>query len=424
MQQDDSASATPSPQPKAAPIPRHKIDEDAFKVVQRLSRNGYDAYLVGGCVRDLLLGVEPKDFDIATSATPRQIRRLFRNSRVIGRRFRLVHVHFGPKRIVEVATFRAPPVADAEDDPYVKRDNVFGTAEQDAARRDFTINGLFYDVGRRRVIDYVDGVADLERRKIRMIGDPDLRLREDPVRILRAAKFAGRLNLTLTTTLHAAAKAHCGDLRKAAPARILEELYKLLSGAGVSASMRLLHELGALEVLLPELADVDEDFFAALTRLEERTGGTRDGARQWCLLAVLLWPHVRPVLRDHEDSDVEHLVQERIQPLLERFSVARRDSARARQLLAAQCRLAFEPQGRRATRLCRRDFFEEALDLRRIVGPLGDEEDGRAEQWANWVTRHDHAPPGGGRKKRKRRRRGGRKRRASSEEQAKGTDAS
>jgi hypothetical protein len=192
--------------------------------------------------------------------------------------------------------------------------------------------------------------------------------------------------------------------------------------AGASASLGLLHELGALRVLLPELANVDEEFFAALARLEQRTGGVRDGVPQSCLLAVLLWPFVRPVLREHTEPDVEHVVQERIQPLLERFSVARRDSARARQLLAAQWRIAFEPKGRRATRLCRRDFFAEALDLRRIVGPLGDEEDHRAEQWAEWARRHDHAPPGGGRRRRKRRRRGGRKHRSLSAEATKGKD--
>jgi poly(A) polymerase len=211
----------------AQPAPRidpRAIPDDARKIVHRLTRFGHRAYLVGGCVRDLLAGLSPKDFDIATSATPREIKRLFRNSRIIGRRFRLVHIRFGD-RILEVATFRAPPLATDEDDPYIHRDNVFGTEEQDAERRDFTINGLFYDCEKERVVDYVGGVADLEAHALRMIGDAELRLREDPVRILRAARFAAKLALTFPPDLLEAARRHSGDLVKAAPPRVLEELY-------------------------------------------------------------------------------------------------------------------------------------------------------------------------------------------------------
>src|SRR4029077_12735026 len=188
-------------------IPHEQIDSTAQKVVRRLTRNGFSAYLVGGCVRDLLLGRKPKDFDVATSATPPEIKALFRNCRIIGRRFRLAHIFFGPK-IIETSTFRANPreveivegeSAEAtpelsEPELLIRRDNVFGTAEEDARRRDFTINGLFYDLDADRVIDYVEGLPDLERRTVRTIGDPDIRFREDPVRILRAIKFAARLD--------------------------------------------------------------------------------------------------------------------------------------------------------------------------------------------------------------------------------------
>ena len=193
------------------PIPLDQIDPDAAKVVRRLSRSGFAAYLVGGCVRDLLLGRKPKDFDVATSATPPEIKSLFRNCRIIGRRFRLAHIFFGQK-IIETSTFRANPrEVEADDDDelldaeqghgdnelYIRRDNVFGSAEEDARRRDFTINGLFYDLDGDKVIDYVEGLPDLERRTVRTIGDPDVRFREDPIRILRALKFAARLNFEI-----------------------------------------------------------------------------------------------------------------------------------------------------------------------------------------------------------------------------------
>jgi poly(A) polymerase len=178
------------------PISRKLIDADAVKVLYRLHRAGYQAYLVGGGVRDLLLDRHPKDFDISTDAHPHQVKRLFRNCRLIGRRFRLAHVHFGEK-ILEVSTFRkrSEPGEDADtEDILIRSDNTFGTAEEDSLRRDFTINGLFYDISNFSLIDYVGGLADLNERMIRTIGDPDIRFREDPVRMIRAVKFAARLD--------------------------------------------------------------------------------------------------------------------------------------------------------------------------------------------------------------------------------------
>src|SRR6201985_1809321 len=189
----------------------------AHQVIAKLREAGHQAYLVGGCVRDLLLGRKPKDFDVATSATPPEIKALFRNCRIIGRRFRLAHIFFGQK-IIETSTFRANPrevevddegVLDAEtghgdNELYIRRDNVFGSAEEDARRRDFTINGLFYDLDHDKVIDYVEGLPDLERRTVRTIGDPDIRFREDPVRILRALQFAARLHFEIEPATYAA----------------------------------------------------------------------------------------------------------------------------------------------------------------------------------------------------------------------------
>src|SRR5262245_29808984 len=239
------------------PIPADQIDPDARKVIRRLVRYNHQAYLVGGCVRDLLLERSPKDFDIATSATPNEVKALFRNCRIIGRRFRLAHVFFGPK-IIETSTFRANPREDEDGDApdlLIRRDNVFGTAEEDARRRDFTINGLFYDVEKEQVIDHVAGLPDLVARRVRTIGDPDIRFREDPVRILRAIKFAARLDLAIEMGTFRAMLAHRGEISKCAPPRILEEIYRLARGGAARRSFELLLSTGVLEVLIPELEE-------------------------------------------------------------------------------------------------------------------------------------------------------------------------
>jgi poly(A) polymerase len=407
-------------QEPSSPAESHRIDPDAIaaeavKVLRRLSRHGFDAYLVGGCVRDLLLGRPPKDFDVATNARPRQIKRLFRNSRIIGRRFRLVHVRFGP-RIIEVSTFRAPPLQEG-DDPLVARDNVFGTQEQDAFRRDFTINGLFYDLERRRVIDHVDGLGDLEERRLRTIGEAGQRVREDPVRILRAARFVGRLGFTLEPDLREAAKNHAADLTRSAPPRVLEEIYRLLGGQGAAPSWRLLDEVGAVEVLLPEIAPLPPFFFEALERMERLD----DRAPRSLMLAVLLAPHVREALLDAEAHDYEARVSERIRPLGLRLTVARRDLSVARQCLAAQPRFLREPRSRGARRFTRRDFFAEALMLRRLLGPLSAVEPDPLPTWERLAEeeRADRRP----RKRRRRRgRRGGRRKRALRAKAAPGKD--
>src|SRR3954453_9484184 len=270
-------------------LDRASIDADADRVVRRLARNGHKAYLVGGCVRDLLLGRRPKDFDVATSATPNQIRHLFRNCRIIGRRFRLAHIFFGPK-IIETSTFRANP-REVEDEPsesggdseggdlLIRRDNVFGSAEEDARRRDFTINGLFYDLEAAKVIDHVNGMVDLEARGVRTIGDPDIRFREDPVRILRAVKFAARCDLTIEPETYRRMMEHAGEIAKCAQARISEEFYRLLRAGAAPRSVELLLETRLLDVLVPELA--------SLLRDGGDDEGQRRNARFWAYLAAL-----------------------------------------------------------------------------------------------------------------------------------------
>jgi poly(A) polymerase len=241
-------------------LDRSRIDADADRVVRRLARHGYKAYLVGGCVRDLLVGRRPKDFDVATSATPNEVKALFRNCRIIGRRFRLAHVFFGPK-IIETSTFRANPREDDDSDApdlLIRRDNVFGSEEEDAVRRDFTINGLFYDVEKEEVIDHVEGLADLEAGLVRTIGDPDVRFREDPVRMLRAIKFAARLDFKIEPATYAALLRQRLEIRKCAAPRVVEEVYRLLRGGAARRSIELLGETGLLEILAPHLAALFE----------------------------------------------------------------------------------------------------------------------------------------------------------------------
>src|SRR5271167_1110252 len=237
------------------PISRRDIDPNVLKILYRLIAADYSGYLVGGGVRDLMMGRRPKDFDVATSAHPQQVRDLFRNSRLIGRRFRLVHVFFGQQNI-EVATFRrrAEDVAEG-DDPMIRHDNTFGTPEEDAFRRDFTINALFYDPRSFEVIDYVGGVPDLHARLIRTVGDPEVRMREDPVRMIRAVRFATKLDFAIEPATRAAIEHHCGDLAKSSVPRLVEEIFRTLSFKGAERALFMMEELGLLEVLLPMLSE-------------------------------------------------------------------------------------------------------------------------------------------------------------------------
>src|SRR2546423_10555633 len=233
------------------------LDSDAVKVVRRLKKADFTAYLVGGCVRDLLLGMHPKDFDVATSAHPNQVKTTFRNSRLIGRRFRLAHVYYKGGKVIEVSTFRANPLDELTDLPQdllIRHDNVFGDEEEDARRRDFTINGLFYEVDEGRVVDHVGGKADLRARLVRTIADPDVRMREDPVRILRAIRFAAKCAFDVEPATLAAMKKHVEEIPRCAPPRVLEEVMKLLRSGAARRCFELLHEVGALKMLLPPVA--------------------------------------------------------------------------------------------------------------------------------------------------------------------------
>src|SRR5918993_3433916 len=270
-------------------ISRRDIDPDALKVLYRLHEQNYIAYLVGGSVRDLLLSRRPKDFDIGTSAHPHQVKKIFRNCWIIGRRFRLAHVKFGSKTI-EVATFRRqvqaseltpeeeaalatpadviapdealPPEPDAASTPprratdrLIQRDNTYGTPEEDAFRRDFTVNALFYDIGTFSIIDYTGGLEDLERRVIRCIGDPDVRFVEDPVRMLRALVLAARLDFDVDDAVMEAIERKAPLIAQASSARLLEEYYKILRSGAAEQAFRMLAERRVVRALAPELQE-------------------------------------------------------------------------------------------------------------------------------------------------------------------------
>jgi poly(A) polymerase len=359
---------------EAHPISRRDIDPDALKVLYRLRQFDHIAYLVGGSVRDLILGRHPKDFDIGTSAHPYQVKKLFRNCWIIGRRFRLAHVKFGQK-VIEVATFRrqvalgeevvadgvpAPDPTTPEGEHLIHHDNTFGTPEEDAFRRDFTINALFYDIGTFSVIDYVDGLADLRNGVVRSIGDPDVRLREDPVRMIRAIALAARLDFTIEPMLVDAIRTHRREIAKSSQPRLLEEYYKILRAGSAERAFRGLAEVGLLEPISSELHKGASEALwrslAALDAYRRRFESTPDTLTNSILLGSLLVPlgiSIQPG-RTPEGRTPG--------PRLGELPLARRDIERLRQILGLQRRLhdvGASPRAQRA--VAHRHIFRDAL---------------------------------------------------------------
>lgn len=380
-------------------LSRRDVDPDALKVLYRLHQFNHAAYLVGGSVRDVLLGRRPKDFDIGTSAHPYQIKKLFRNCWIIGRRFRLAHVRFGAKTI-EVATFRrhvppgtenepAPPAGTPSDetslDLLIRHDNTFGTPEEDAFRRDFTVNALFYDIGTFSIIDYVGGLEDLRAGLIRSIGDPNERFQEDPVRMFRAVAMAARLDFRLDPPIAAAIKAHGERLALASPARLIEEYYKVLRSGAAEKTFRGLAEHGLLDVMTPDLVarnhgDALWSALASLDTYRRRFEATPAALTNPVLLGTLLVPlGLMPRHVGHAEHRPERVPDSRgsrrarppKEPLLKVgvLSIARRDTEHLRLLLSLQRRL-FElessPRAKRA--LIHRGSFEEAMTWLEIHG--------------------------------------------------------
>jgi poly(A) polymerase len=384
------------------PISRRDIDPDALKVLYRLRQYDYTAYLVGGSVRDLLLARHPKDFDIGTSAHPYQVKKLFRNCWIIGRRFRLAHVKFGQK-VIEVATFRrqiaageevvqdgvpAPDPTTPEGEHLIHRDNTFGTPEEDAFRRDFTINALFYDIANFSIIDYVGGLDDLRAGLVRSIGDPDVRLKEDPVRMIRAIALAARLDFTIEPTLLASIRAHRQEIAKSSLPRLLEEYYKILRAGSSAKAFRGLAEVGLLQPISSELhKGAAEPLWQALGSLDayrRRFDSTPDTLSNGILLGSLLVPlgislHTasgadrverRPTAdADQVGSRSDRTPRRSLGPRLGELPLARRDIERLRLIVSLQRRLrdlSASPKAQRT--LAHRGIFREALTWLEIHG--------------------------------------------------------
>ncbi len=453
-------------------IEPERLDSDAVRVLLRLRQAGHEAYLVGGCVRDLLIGREPKDFDIATSATPNQVKGLFRNCRLIGRRFRLAHVYFKGGKILEVSTFRAmptivdepqpseaqegevhsegsehiaaadteavvavengvevpaAPVDDVQDeeakDLLITEDNTFGTALQDARRRDFTVNGLFYDPAIGRVIDYVNGLRDLSRREIRTIGDPEVRLREDPVRILRAVRFAGKLGLDIESRTYAAMEGAVEDLTRCSPPRLLEETFRLLRGGHATPALRLVDALGALGTLLPPVAEYlagqDAEGIAEYWRfVESMDAAVRAHGSKFddsMLLACILLPISldEPEAPDADEDNgkpptVAQAIEQLLSALVQKARLPRRIAERCRMILMAQRTLAGMRRRRGGLMGFRgHPLFNESLAVFEVWVTATGEHQEALEKWKSGVAPQPTADAPGPRRRRRRRRRGG-----------------
>jgi len=373
---------------------REKISFEALKVIQRLQQQGFQAYLAGGGVRDLLLGRHPKDFDIATSAQPNEVRRVFHNCRLIGRRFRLAHILFRGGMFIECATFRSPVVAEDDTAPetplagrdapleafrardgMILRDNVFGTAEQDAWRRDFTVNGMFYDPEAHQVIDYVGGLPDLERRVLRSIGDPLVRYREDPVRMLRACRFAGTLDFQIEPHADHAINALRNDLALASPSRMYEEVLKLFNSGAAEPIFRHLHRTGLFNVIFPQAGawlDTEEGeaaqlrIYHALRQLDvwKKHGHDINPALAWAVAFGPYHEHLAAKL-EQEGLKVSPALAmatiNHLHGLAKRVQVFKHVIRDASLIMAAQPTFEKMREGVRAERFRTRHYFGDAL---------------------------------------------------------------
>lgn len=432
-------------------LSRQNISPEALKVLYGLKEAGYIAYLAGGGVRDLLLGRQPKDFDVVTDATPNEVRRVFRNCRLIGRRFRLAHVFFGRDKIIEVATFRAnmppepadevatavgdademasdipPPVMPAtshhirRDDGLIVRDNLFGTPEQDALRRDFTINALFYNIRDYSLIDYVGGLQDLQQRVIRFIGDPGVRCVEDPVRMVRAVRFAAMLGFEFEETTAKAIHEHHEKLALANRSRLYEEVQKLFFCKAAKRAYELLREFGLYEMLFPELGSwlgpakgspECRRISEALSQVDEWRQAGREVSP--ALLFALMFGGMHEAQAGalasqghHKGLALHSVTMEHFGGLTERVQVPKTVRYRTAEILASQPRLIAEG-GRRAQPLATRDFFPEAVAyLEFMVRLTGENRDALERALSiQWEPRGYHHTHEEGRRRRPRRRR-------------------
>ena len=430
------------PGPLILPLDQHGIRREqvhacALKSTRSLKEAGFDAFVVGGAVRDLLLGKDPKDFDVATNATPEEVRKVFRRSRIIGRRFQIVHVYCGPD-VIEVTTFRAatPPPDDMEgeenegaraiaDDGMILRDNVFGSQEEDAARRDFTVNALYYDTEKQEVWDWHGGVADAKKKVLRMIGDPEQRFREDPVRMLRAARFAAKLDFHIDPTTRAPIARLAPMLARIPPSRLFDEMMKLLLSGHAERGVRQLRAEGLHHGILPMLDAILDDagrqkfLHVALHDTDERVRRGHSASPAF-MLACLLWFDFQAELEANRAAGMhEQPAQfEAMDTALERqrgaLAFPRRFDGMIKEIWGLQGRLT-QRSGGKPFRLLGHPRFRAGYDFLLIRARGGDAD----QELADWWTRFQDASederagmlvaPAAGEAKRKRRRRPRRK---------------
>ena len=402
-------------------LARSAISQAALKTCDGLREAGFAAYVVGGAVRDLLLGIAPKDFDVATDARPEQVKPLFRRALLIGRRFRLVHVMVG-RETVEVSTFRAadPETAETDEHGRVLRDNVFGTQEEDARRRDFTVNALYYDPSTEEIVDYHGGLDDLRKRVLRIIGDPETRFREDPIRMLRAVRLGAKLGLTLDPATRAPIRELAPLLERVPPARLFDEMLKLLLSGHASACLRQLREVGLHHGLLP-LLDVileqplGERFVTlALAQTDERVRSDRPVSPAF-LFAALLWHEVlaawkaRQARGERPLPALDSAMDEVLNAQCEKLAITRKLTATMREVWSMQPRFD-QRSGQRPYRLLESPRFRMSYDflaLRAASGEVSADVEAwwRAFQQADAESRQAMLMPDAAPKKRRRRRR-------------------
>ncbi|HID83269.1 MAG TPA: polynucleotide adenylyltransferase PcnB [Chromatiales bacterium] len=389
-------------------ISRSQISPNALKVLYRLHENGYDAYLVGGGVRDLMLGREPKDFDIATNATPEEVRGLFKNCRLIGRRFRLAHIRYG-REIIEVATFRAPH-DEAEhvdqahsEDGRILRDNVYGTLEQDVWRRDFTINALYYNIADFSVVDYTGGVEDLNQGMLHLIGDPIERYKEDPVRMLRAVRFAAKLGFNIDKDSENAIHDLGGLLKNVSPARVFDEMLKLFHGGCAAQTFELLRHYDLFQYLFPETdAHLDSELGEIMLPLISRALNNTDQRIQdgkpvnpAFLIAILLWHLVVEKQEAIMSNGVppfpamQQAGQQVMSAQIRSLSIPKRFSLVAKEIWIMQLRLP-NRRGKRPLVLLAQQRFRAAYDFLCLRGQSGEDE---LQEVCEWWTRFQEQNP-------------------------------
>lgn len=374
-------------------VSRKNISKNAVKVLYQLHQAGYQAFLVGGGIRDTLLGLKPKDFDVATNASPEEVRQLFRNCRLIGRRFLLAHVHFG-QEIIEVATFRKQHDASGDgviENGCIIRDNVYGTIDEDACRRDFTINALYYDISDFSLLDYADGLADLQAKMIRLIGNPDDRYQEDPVRMLRAVRLAAKLGFEIEPETAKAIHKYSHLLEKTHAARLYEEVLKMFLGGYAHPSFLKLREFGLFKFLFPETEACFDDPTAlilveqALKNTDERVATDKPVTPAFLFAALLWFPILRliPECQERGLSEQDCLVSATdkvINRQVRHLAIPRRITILSHEIWLLQPRLT-RPKTKRSLRIMTHPRFRAGYDFLCLRAQAGEPVEDSSEWW-------------------------------------------